>query len=74
MEPLASIRQCRERTIPPNFMKIDLLKLMLAAVFAVANGASLHAADAAATEGLKLNLPAHTLKGTPEEFASRAER
>ena len=51
-------------------MKTDLLKSLIVAVLAVACGAmaSLRAADAAATEGLKLNLPAHTLKGTPEDL------
>jgi hypothetical protein len=50
-------------------MKDDLLKILLAMAF----GAScvlpgLHAEDAKATEPLKLSLPEHTLKGTPEDL------
>ena len=50
-------------------MKIDLSKSLLAVAFTVACFASSAcAADAPATEPLKLNLPAHTLKGTPEDL------
>src|SRR5436190_8271785 len=48
-----------------SFMKNDLLKCLLAAAFVFAVCASSIAAD---TEPLKLNLPAHTLKGTPEDL------
>jgi hypothetical protein len=47
-------------------MKIDLLKSSLALTFAFALAAT--TALAADTEPLKLNLPAHTLKGTPEDL------
>ena len=46
-------------------MKNDLLKSLLAAAFVFAICASSIAAD---TEPLKLNLPLHTLKGTPEDL------
>jgi len=46
-------------------MKIDLLKSLLTVALTVACSASSIAAD---TEPLKLNLPAHTLKGTPEDL------
>jgi hypothetical protein len=51
-------------------MKTDLSKslLVIALALAFSTAASLRAADAAATEPLKLNLPAHTLKGTPEDL------
>jgi len=51
------------------FMKTNLSKSLLAVVLALSCGATatLRAADAA-TEPLKLNLPAHTLKGTPEDL------
>lgn len=48
-------------------MKNDLLKLTLGAVLALAGASTLLAADAGG-ERLKLNLPAHTLKGTPEDL------
>ena len=52
-----------------SFMKNDLMKSLLTVAFTVVFCASsVRAADAAATEGLKLNLPAHTLKGTPEDL------
>jgi hypothetical protein len=47
-------------------MKIDLSKSLLAVALTAFLGASaIHAAD---TEPLKLTLPAHTLKGTPEDL------
>jgi hypothetical protein len=50
-------------------MKNDLLKSLLIAAFTVACCApSVRAQDAKATEPLKLNLPLHTLKGTPEDL------
>ncbi len=50
-------------------MKNDLSKSLLIAAFAIGLVASsARAQDAKATEGLKLNLPAHTLKGTPEDL------
>jgi hypothetical protein len=50
-------------------MKNDLLKPLLTAAFTVIFCASsVRAADAAATEPLKLKLPEHTLKGTPEDL------
>ena len=52
-------------------MKNDLLKSLLAAAFVFALCGSSIAAD---TEPLKLNLPAHTLKGTPGRFARRPKR
>ena len=50
-------------------MKTDLSKSLLVVALALAFGTTttLRAADAA-TEPLKLNLPAHTLKGTPEDL------
>ncbi len=42
--------------------------LLTVAFTAVLGASSVGAADAAATEPLKLNLPAHTLKGTPEDL------
>jgi hypothetical protein len=47
-------------------MKNDLLKFLFVAAAAL-GVASLHAADAK-TEPLKIKLPAHTLKGTPEDL------
>src|SRR3954466_11287390 len=50
-----------------SFMKNDLPKFLLALAFTFGCFApSLRAADA--TEPLKLNLPEHTLKGTPEDL------
>src|SRR6266481_556405 len=50
-------------------MKFFLLKLLLAFVFTLACLASpVRAEDAKASEPLKLNLPVHTLKGTPEDL------
>ncbi|MDO8596807.1 MAG: hypothetical protein Q7R45_09305 [Sulfuricaulis sp.] len=50
-------------------MKHDLRKSLLAVAFTVACFASsVRAQDAKATEPLKLDLPPHTLKGTPEDL------
>ena len=51
-----------------TFMKTDLFKslLVIALVLAFSTATALRAAEAA--EPLKLNLPAHTLKGTPEDL------
>ena len=46
-------------------MKVDLLKWPVAAVVALSLAVCAYSAD---TEALKLKLPAHTLKGTPEEL------
>lgn len=52
-------------------MKIDLHKSLLAVAFTVAClASSVRAQDAKETEPLKLNLPPHTLKGTPEDLPS----
>ncbi|MBI2924707.1 MAG: hypothetical protein HYY24_03270 [Verrucomicrobia bacterium] len=52
-------------------MKCDLSKRLLTAACAAALFASsARADDAKATEPLKLNLPTHTLKGTPEDLPS----
>ena len=54
-----------------RFMKNDLPALFLTMAFTVASCASsVCAEDAKATEPLKLNLPSHTLKGTPENLPS----
>ena len=50
------------------FMKTDLLKSLVAAALAVAFGTTVSLRAADATVALKLNLPAHTLKGTPEDL------
>src|SRR6266498_1581010 len=50
-------------------MNANLLKLVLAVALAVAFFASsVRAGDASMTEPLDLKLPAHTLKGTPEDL------
>ena len=50
-------------------MKIDLMKsLLIAASASLLFATSLHADDAKATVPLALNLPLHTLKGTPEDL------
>ena len=50
-------------------MKNDSLKpLLIAGLAVVFFASSLGAEDAKATEPLKLNLPGHTLKGTPEDL------
>ena len=50
-------------------MKNDLLKSLLTVAFTfVFCASSVRAQDAKATEPLKLNLPLHTLKGTPEDL------
>ena len=50
-------------------MKNDLPKFLLAVAYTVAClASSVRAEDATATEPLKLNLPLHTLKGTPEDL------
>ena len=55
-------------------MKNDLPKSLLAVAFAVAFCASsVRAEDAKSTEPLALNLPIHTLKGTPEDLPVRAQ-
>jgi hypothetical protein len=54
-----------------SFMKNDSPKFFLAVAFTVASlASSLRGEDAKATEPLKLDLPAHTLKGTPENLPS----
>ena len=50
-------------------MKIDLPKSLLTLAFAIAFCASsVRAEDAKSTQPLKLELPSHTLKGTPEDL------
>ena len=52
-------------------MKNDLSKSLLLLAFALGCFASaVRAADTNATEPLKLDLPLHTLKGTPENLPS----
>jgi hypothetical protein len=52
-----------------SFMKNDLLKpLLIAACMAVLFATSIRADDAKPTVPLTLNLPLHTLKGTPEDL------
>ena len=52
-----------------SFMKNNLPKSLLTAVFtAVLSTSSIRADDTAATVPLTLDLPAHTLKGTPEDL------
>jgi hypothetical protein len=56
-----------------GFMKNDLSQLLLAVALTVGGCASsVRAQDAAATEPLALKLPAHTLKGTPDDLPSGA--
>jgi hypothetical protein len=49
-------------------MKNSLLKCFFAAAFTLAGVACSIGADDKGTEALKLNLPEHTLKGTPEDL------
>ncbi|HYV28912.1 MAG TPA: discoidin domain-containing protein [Candidatus Eisenbacteria bacterium] len=49
-------------------MKIDLLKSLLTVVCAVGFGVSARAEGAKSTQPLALELPSHTLKGTPEDL------
>ena len=52
-------------------MKVDLPKFFIAVAIAAAPFAwCVRAADAGASEPLNLKLPAHTLKGTPEDLPS----
>jgi hypothetical protein len=52
-----------------TIMKNDLSRFLLAVVLSIGVSApSVRGADAKATEPLKLNLPLHTLKGTPEDL------